>query len=180
MSDDGRATSRPAGLQRLIDLDLFPAVPVWRGKDSMILRDKFAKENGLACPLAYAEGKDKGYAYLALPSHTEFHAALHRSLLHCWAPDLPDGLQRTDAAFFEQLYGECRPYADIEKALPSVETHVVHVRDTVNLVWKETDGTVFNVTFERPKTLDSSRARPDKGDFKSSQHAVWPKAPPTS
>ena len=157
MSDDGR---RPDGLQRLIDLDLFPAVPVWRGKDSMILRDKFAKENGLACPLAYAEGKDKGYAFLALPSHAEFHAALHRSLLHCWAPDLPDGLQRTDASFFEQLYGECRPYLDLDKKLPSVDTHVVHVRDTVNLVWKEADGTVFNVTLGRAKTLDSSRPRP--------------------
>ena len=160
MSDDGRATSRPAGLQRLIDLGLFPAVRVFRGKDSMILRDKFAKENGLACPLAYAEGKDKGYAYLALSSHTEFHAALHRSLLHCWAPDLPDGLQRTGAAIFEQLYGECCPYLDLDKALTSVDTHVKHVRDTVALVWKEADGTVFNVTFERPMTLDSSRARP--------------------
>ena len=52
----------------------------------MHLRDKFAKANELACPLAYPDGK--GYAFLALPSHTEFHAALHRSLLQCWAPDL--------------------------------------------------------------------------------------------
>ena len=64
-------------------------MPVFRGKGAQALRDKFAKANELACPLAYPDGK--GYAFLALPSHAEFHAALHRSLLQCWAPDLPDG-----------------------------------------------------------------------------------------
>ena len=49
MSDDGRATSLPTGLQRLIDRDLFPAVPVWRGKGAQALRDKFAKANELGC-----------------------------------------------------------------------------------------------------------------------------------
>ena len=140
--------------------------------------------NELACPLAYPDGK--GYAFLALPSHAEFHEALRRSLLQCWAPDLPDGLQREDASFFEQLYGECRPYLDLDKALTSVDTHVKHVRDTVAFVLKLADGTEMKVSFDteldvklgRAKTLDSSRARPDKGDFKSSQHAVWPKAPP--
>ena len=91
MSDDGRASTRPAGLQRLIDRQLFPDVPVWRGKGAQALRDEFAKANDLACPLAYPDGK--GYAFLALPSHTIFHEALHRSLLQCWAPQLPDGLQ---------------------------------------------------------------------------------------
>ena len=45
MSDDGRATSRPAGLQRLIDRQLFPDVPV-SFSDTFLAERLAAKNSG--------------------------------------------------------------------------------------------------------------------------------------
>ena len=41
------------------------------------------------------------------------------------APELRDSLQREDASFFEQLYGECRPYLDVDKELPSGDSNAL-------------------------------------------------------
>eukprot|EP01043_Picozoa_sp_COSAG02_P012369 COSAG02_NODE_476_length_21528_cov_95.026459_8_plen_198_part_00 len=117
---------------------------------------------------------DEVYAFLALPTHTIFHEALHRSLLRCWAPQLPDGLQREDASFFEQLYGECRPYLDVDKELPSGDAKVLlDMRKPLADLYKAAAEIDLSGVLGKRKTLCSSRPKDDHL-FKFSEHALFP------
>ena len=79
--NDGRADTRPAALQRLIDKGCFPAVPVWRGKGSQKPRDAYARANGMRCMVAFTDGT--GNCYMCFKTHDEFRSALHDACLYC-------------------------------------------------------------------------------------------------
>ena len=117
--NDGRTTRRPAGLQRLIDRGLFPDVPVWMKDGPQLKRDEYARKHGLQCMIAYQYSYEKDgqarkvYAFLALETHADFHAAVHRCAQYCWSEDCPEE-HREDAAFYEQLFGRVSPYIDID------------------------------------------------------------------
>ena len=110
--NDGRADTRPAALQRLIDKGCFPAVPVWRGKDSQKPRDAYARANGMRCMVAFTDGT--GNCYMCFKTHDEFRSALHDACLYCSGAECPDK-ERGDCQFYEQLYGTVHWYLDVDQ-----------------------------------------------------------------
>eukprot|EP01046_Picozoa_sp_COSAG06_P073059 COSAG06_NODE_21667_length_749_cov_1.187692_1_plen_191_part_10 len=150
-----------------MDKDLFPSAPVWRGTGAQAQRDAYARQHGMTCLLAYTDGKAN--CYLALPSLDNFCDALHRSLLNCWSEDCPES-EREDAAFLEQLYGQCSPYIDVDLHAPKANESALKA---VLAAAKNTDACG---QLGAPTVLVSTREK--DGGYKLSYHPIFSKAEP--